>query len=299
LLLLAEGALRLFVRLADVEAGLYRPEAGVGWLTRPNLRVALDLKRPRLRFVADTNSLGLRGEREIVTKRPDETRVLVLGDSFTWGIGVESNQTFVALLERRLQAGTRRQVTVVNGGMPNYGTAQELVFYRRYADRLSADVVVLAYYPNDERDNVTRTIYADGYLWNDPILVAGHPLFLVEWGRRLFAGAGVGVGASTNERAVTLALIAELRRDCQASQRPLLVLQLPARETTGWAETWERRRTYRPLPLPNDELVTVKSELEALATSPYLPEHHLNAVGHQAVADVLAAALSSRLPGRF
>src|ERR1700691_2695485 len=44
------------------------------------------------------NSLGFR-EREIGPKRPDQYRIIVIGDSYTWGQALEERERFSNLLE--------------------------------------------------------------------------------------------------------------------------------------------------------------------------------------------------------
>ena len=51
-----------------------------------------------------TNSLGLRGEEVETVKPEDSYRVLMLGDSMTFGWGVENEETFSSVLEQRLNS---------------------------------------------------------------------------------------------------------------------------------------------------------------------------------------------------
>lgn len=300
-LLVAELGLRAFVRFSDMEADLYRADEKVGWMTRPHLHKRFDMKRPELHFLANTDARGLRGDTAAPPKAPGERRVLVLGDSFTWGIGVESNETFPAVLERELQSKLGPSVTVVNAGVPCYGTAQELAFYRTYGRELSPDLVVLAYYPNDDADNITKFVFVDGHLWEDPVLVFGHPIFLVELvyrtGVRLAERRGYLAQPPDrqNGAARTQALIAALREDCKGDNRPFFVLQIPAREVTKFVPQGEQRRRHRPLELPPGELIPMMDEIEAQAESPYLPEHHFNPAGHRLAASVLAKVLLARM----
>lgn len=64
------------------------------------------------------NSDGLRG-REINTPKPPHTfRILAVGDSVTFGYGVREEDTYVKVLERRLNEGESggREFEVLNGG---------------------------------------------------------------------------------------------------------------------------------------------------------------------------------------
>jgi hypothetical protein len=90
------------------------------------------------------NSLGFRGPDIAIEKPPGRTRVLVLGDSMTYGVGVEYEETYSAVLESldpRLQ--------VINTGVPGYCGEQELLLLEEFVGRLAPDVVLVAYFWND------------------------------------------------------------------------------------------------------------------------------------------------------
>ena len=129
------------------------------------------------------NSLGLRGP-ELAPKAPGERRVLVLGDSLTYGQGVADDQTLPRHLEEvlaELDDGVRW--TVVNGGLRAYDTEQELGLFEELGGRIEPDVVVLAWFWNDLRDQDRQATYRR-LLASGPIAFdAGAPLE----GRALFA----------------------------------------------------------------------------------------------------------------
>jgi len=88
------------------------------------------------------NALGLRGYEVDRTKPDGVRRVAVVGDSCTFGFGVELARTWPFELERRLRA-SGSQVEVVNGGVPGYSTYQCRERLRRDLLPLEPDVVVL------------------------------------------------------------------------------------------------------------------------------------------------------------
>ena len=107
------------------------------------------------------NALGLRGPEIVVDKSPSRTRVLAVGDSMTYGIGVEYDETYSAVIEAldpRLQ--------VINAGVPAYSGAQELLLLREHIGPLAPDVVIVAYFWNDlfesYRDAYPRVELRDG-----------------------------------------------------------------------------------------------------------------------------------------
>jgi len=100
-----------------------------------------------------TNALGLRGA-ALGPKAAGELRVLAIGDSFTLGMQVEEAATFSAILSSRLTAQLHRQVSVLNAGVPGYGTDQARLWMNRLVSRTQADAVLLTLYTgNDLRDN--------------------------------------------------------------------------------------------------------------------------------------------------
>ncbi len=103
---------------------------------------------------AGNNSLGLRGP-EIAADKPDDVyRIIVLGDSVTYGVYVSARQAFPALIEAQLakQNIDGRRVEVINAGVPAYTTYNQLHFYREKLKAMSPDLLILAYCMNDVVD---------------------------------------------------------------------------------------------------------------------------------------------------
>src|SRR5262249_42244040 len=68
------------------------------------------------------NGQGVRDDREIGPKAPNERRVLVLGDSLVLAVQVPLEQTFCKLLEAKLSAADpSHQWRVINAGVQGYG----------------------------------------------------------------------------------------------------------------------------------------------------------------------------------
>lgn len=102
-----------------------------------------------------TNSLGFRDRRDYtLAKPPGVFRILVLGDSVTFGHGTLDDTTYPYLLEQELRRW-RPEVNweVWNLGVPGYNTAQELQYLLEIGPRASPDLVIVGFYPNDFTDN--------------------------------------------------------------------------------------------------------------------------------------------------
>jgi hypothetical protein len=98
------------------------------------------------------NAFGLRGADVSLEKPPGVYRIMMLGDSTTLGWGVPLEDTTARLLERELEAaahGSQRRFEVLNAGVGNYNTVQEVASYRQKGRRFKPDLVVLVYFIND------------------------------------------------------------------------------------------------------------------------------------------------------
>lgn len=89
----------------------------------PDLRVKQGYDRPRWPYFdeqgcisVEHNSLGFRDREFPVQKPAGEYRVMALGDSFTYGSGVQLQDTWPKVLEQLLQKERKEPVLVINGG---------------------------------------------------------------------------------------------------------------------------------------------------------------------------------------
>ena len=126
----------------------------LGWVHQPGQEGVFET--PQFRTTVQINSQGLR-DQEYSYERSDEfRRILVLGDSFAWGYGVEAPQRFSELLESSLDA------EVINAGVSGYSTDQELLWFKNEGIKYLPDLVILVFAGNDIGDNerqLVNTIY--------------------------------------------------------------------------------------------------------------------------------------------
>jgi hypothetical protein len=97
------------------------------------------------------NSLELRDPREYrLAKTPNTFRILVLGDSVTFGHGSVYEHTYPYLTEQRLKAW-RADIDwqVWNAAVPGYNTSQELAQLLEVGERFQPDLVIVGFFEND------------------------------------------------------------------------------------------------------------------------------------------------------
>jgi lysophospholipase L1-like esterase len=102
------------------------------------------------------NSRGLRNPEVAAAREPGVRRIVVLGDSLTFGWGVSEAETYPRTLERLLNQSGRRY-DVINAGVGNYNTAQEVAWFRERGLVYEPDEVVLGFYINDAEPTPHRS----------------------------------------------------------------------------------------------------------------------------------------------
>lgn len=95
------------------------------------------------------NYHGLRDRDYPYEKPKDVTRILMVGDSLTFGFGVKAEDTFTKIIERELNKKGTGKYEVINAGVGNYNTEQELAYFVTEGFRYHPDYVVLGWYIND------------------------------------------------------------------------------------------------------------------------------------------------------
>jgi lysophospholipase L1-like esterase len=132
---------------------LYTFEDQTGWTLRPNTSGWV---RKEGEAYVRINSDGQRDDVEHPKQKPAKTfRIAVLGDSFVEALQVPDDETFLKLLPHDLNGcKSINAVDVLNFGVSNYGTAQELLALRNRVWDYHPDLVVLVFTPaNDIRNN--------------------------------------------------------------------------------------------------------------------------------------------------
>lgn len=142
------GCAGLLVWLADHGVGAFvLPEAELRSLVFP-ARAEAFYDTYEFQFTAHSNNLGLRGP-DIPLERNAAARVLFLGDSYTYGWGVEDDQVWVQLAEQLLRA-RGRAVEFANAGAPGMRPLQYAELAEELVPVLQPDLVVVGLLQGDD-----------------------------------------------------------------------------------------------------------------------------------------------------
>lgn len=125
----------------------------------PNLSTR-ETVQGNLPYTVTINGQGLRGKQTYSLKKPENTlRVLCIGDSFTYGVGVDDQSTYPELLKIYLSEKFKgTNIEVINAGVYFYDIVDEYDYYMEKGRLFGADIVILQYYVND-LEGMTRWFF--------------------------------------------------------------------------------------------------------------------------------------------
>ncbi|HUS14522.1 MAG TPA: hypothetical protein VM536_05825, partial [Chloroflexia bacterium] len=154
---LLEVALRLFAPQIPVGIAnnLYTPDPAAHYRLAPGAAVRFDSAEIHTDY--RVNSQGVREDHDFGPPAPDHVRMLVLGDSMTFGVGVDANQTFTHLLDGSPVAGGGTLETV-NAGVSGYGPDNEVAWLHAHGWAFQPKILLVAFFVgNDVRDVMLGT----------------------------------------------------------------------------------------------------------------------------------------------
>jgi lysophospholipase L1-like esterase len=283
----------------------------------PNQQL-VDMRKPRLPHEVTINSLGYRNANFSPGKQDDEFRILMLGDSFTYGDFVDNDETLPAQLESALltQCGGFR---VINAGVG--GTT--IVTHTKMLQRglpLEPDLVILVFSENDVDDladplwyrvaenrrrksrfplSLVYPIARHSALWN----------LSLEFRAKLHARAKTGDSAEiagNNNYSVPTRLreeytkaLVELHENLQSEGIPFILVVYPLYMTVNDGDRREQIQWISQTAM-NNEITTISLLPPLLDSAPVIDSYllpydgHPSARGHSLAADYLATQLQEK-----
>jgi hypothetical protein len=112
---------------------------------------------------AKTNNLGFRDNQDYAIEKGEKTfRIMVLGDSVTFGAGANYKETWPYLFRKKLEKwNPETDWQVWNMGVPGYATPDELNVLEEYGPVYKPDLVIVGFYEND----ISGLIHAVQPVW--------------------------------------------------------------------------------------------------------------------------------------
>lgn len=127
----------------------------LGWKYRPTKKTIRRHYDKNIAYNLYINKDGFRGKE--FAKEKNGTKIMVLGDSITFGLKIDQDKIFCSTLENLLKQGYHNlDIDVMNFAITGFSPAQELMCLRKYADIYHPHIVVcMLYAGNDFEENVS------------------------------------------------------------------------------------------------------------------------------------------------
>lgn len=148
-LFIGEIAIRIFASITLRTSGkvlppMYLKDENLGWRLKPNFKGVA--KTTEFSTEIKINSDGFRDYEHSSPNDQATFKILGLGDSFTFGYGVELEETYLSLLEKYLKA------EIFKIGVPGYSIKEEFILFEEYGLKIQPHLVIIGFDINDHTD---------------------------------------------------------------------------------------------------------------------------------------------------
>lgn len=149
-LAICEVAIRWVLPQINDHDVMFQFDEALGWEFIPNKKGSIVYDGG----INHTIQVNQEGYRDVSFEdKTNDTKIMVLGDSFVSNISVEDDEVFTNLLENQLE-----NTSVYNLGVNGYGQVQEYLVLKEWTPKIQPDViVVMVYLRNDFTDNMSES----------------------------------------------------------------------------------------------------------------------------------------------
>jgi hypothetical protein len=242
-----------------------------------------------------SNRQGFRSERDF--DDPPNVLIAAVGDSFTWGTGVEYGETFGNLIERNLGGAT-----VYNFAMPGFGLDQMWMSVRHQILPLRPSLVVVAFIDADFGRSLMAYREVEGFKKPRFILSSGklrpqtsgdvpnRLSTMLAAHSQLWSATIRSISRVRESWPLNAAILEAIASDCGQEGVPILFVRLPERKSKP-SESLARLLGSRGLPFI--DIPALHSPLQDIH---FKMDGHINAEGHAFVAEAITDWIKQSQP---
>ncbi|MFQ5964082.1 MAG: SGNH/GDSL hydrolase family protein [Candidatus Scalinduaceae bacterium] len=278
----------------------------LGWKYKPTQKMVTRHFSTEITYDLYINKDGFRDEEFTVDE--NYYKIMVLGDSMTFGLEASQDKIFSSLLEKKLKGVyVNNKIDVMNFGITGFGTGQELISLKKYGAMYNPDVVIIMLFEINDFDDNTSIISGGRYtphfrVKNDELVYHNSPDKLQE-ALTYLSDVSVLCHILSNRLGITKRMLSkkyimseqdkmllmhrimdEIHNYTEAKEVPLFIFYIK-RNGTGD----EKFRSIRQYCINNDIFFRA---IPLLAAERVGGNGHWNSKGHNSVAEIIYNELS-------
>lgn len=106
------------------------------------------------KFTYTINNYRYRGKLIPISNSYEKENIIILGDSYTFGSGVNDGEEYPAVMSKKLE----KNFNVINLGVGAWGLTQQIRRYYEFGQLYSPKIIILMYCSNDPEDNLKNKV---------------------------------------------------------------------------------------------------------------------------------------------
>ncbi len=126
---------------------------GYGAMLYPNVTMTNEMPG-KWRFKYKINELQYRGKLVPIAETYEKDNIVILGDSYGFGTGVNDGEQFSAIMASKL----KQNYDVINLSVGGWGLTQHIRRYQEFGKLYKPKIVVIQYCNNDLKDNFSNKV---------------------------------------------------------------------------------------------------------------------------------------------
>ncbi len=163
--------------------GLFQPDGIIGYKLSSNYSGLQSIYGKTIKI--ETNSKGMRDFREYSYKRTNKPRILIIGDSFSFGNSVELNESYVEYLRKNFN----NNIEIINLAVPGYGINNEYLSFINEGIKYKPDIIILQFAINDWDSYQIIKDFGKEVIDKNNSFIANKDGYLVNEGEGIFRSA--------------------------------------------------------------------------------------------------------------
>jgi hypothetical protein len=125
----------------------FKPNSSSLDLVISNINYRINNTRNEFGIYVKFNKYGFKDYNYPIKKKSNTTRIAIIGDSFTYGLGLNTTQTYENILEIKINKSNN--VEIINFAIDGFNSYDQFIILKKDVLKFEPDILMVAYATND------------------------------------------------------------------------------------------------------------------------------------------------------